>query len=43
VVNLRIERVEHPHVIAGGKQAIDEVRADETGATCDQDTHLDGG
>ena len=43
VVNLGIERVEHPHVVAGRKQAIDEMRADEAGATCDQDMHLDGG
>lgn len=40
LVNLRIERVEHPHVVSGRKQAIDEVRADEAGATCDQDMHL---
>ena len=43
VVNLRIERVEHPHVVAARKQAIDEMRADEAGATCDQDMHLAGG
>ena len=43
VVDLRIERVEHPHLVAGRKQAIDEVRADEAGAAGDQDTHLDGG
>ena len=42
-VNLGIERVEHPHHVASRKQTIDAMRADEAGATRDQDSHLFGG
>jgi hypothetical protein len=38
-VDLRIERVEDAYLVAGREQAIDEVRADEASATCDQYTH----
>ena len=33
------ELVEHDHVLAGREQALDEVRADEAGAACDEDPH----
>ena len=39
VVNLRVERVEDPHLVPGGEQAVDEMGADEAGTAGDEDAH----
>ena len=39
VMNLRVERVEDPHLVAGGEQAVDQMGADEAGTAGDEDAH----
>jgi hypothetical protein len=36
-MDLRLQAIEHPHAVPGGKKLVCEMRPDETGASRDQD------